>query len=126
MSKGQERESSRKDHIRDGEHLAAAHRIHRATDTWSHQRRDDQRARKGGEKPRTRHLKISCDAVAKDCREVEARCPAQSLSGPKQENNRQAVVRGHASVANLLSAARACAPAYQRDMISMAIHVAIA
>ena len=35
MSKGQDREPNSKNHVRDGEHLAAADRVHGAADTRS-------------------------------------------------------------------------------------------
>jgi predicted DNA-binding transcriptional regulator AlpA len=36
----------------------------------------DERGREGREEPRARHPQIFSDSVAKDCGEVEARCPA--------------------------------------------------
>ena len=76
MSKGQDRKASRKDHVRDGEHLAATDGVYRTAGTRPHQRRDDERGREGSEEPRARHPEILGNAVTQDCREIEARCPA--------------------------------------------------
>ena len=62
-------------------------------------RRNDQRSREGCEEPRARDAQIVGDAVGKDGRQIVARCPRKGLGGAKHQDDRQAIVRGHASLA---------------------------
>jgi hypothetical protein len=124
MRRSENNQPSRKDQVGDSEDRATADGIHRAAGTRPHHRRDNQRGREGRKEPLAREAQVIGDAIAKDGREIEAGCPAECLRGAEHQDDRQAVARGHAPVANWLRA-RACAASYQRDMSSMAIHVAI-
>src|SRR5215471_4218229 len=122
MSKSEDRESGRKDHVGDRQHFASTDCVHCPANTWSHERRDHQRGRECREKPRARHLEVFRDAVAEDCRQIEARCPREGLCRAEHQDNSHPIALDHGWITKWLRG-HTCAHSDQADINSMAIPV---
>ena len=93
MRKTEQHEPGRQDHIRDGQHAAAAMLINGAADGRTENGRQQQRTRENAEDDRPRYAGSIRDRIGEDRRQIIARGPGQGLRGPERRHDDGAVHR---------------------------------